>query len=98
MYSIKTIHYYFFAFFIIFIVTSPLPAWPEDRYDYPYTVEVLGEYSRENKPYARYESQRFIQGKDIVIFGSDVTINTPLLSNGGDIIIFTDHLHLSCSY
>ena len=95
MYSLKTTHYYFIVVLSILLMTNPSFTWAENRYDYPFTVEVLGEYSPDNKPYSRYADQRFIQGKDIVIFGSDVRIDTPLLSNGGDVIIFTDHLHLS---
>ena len=95
MYSSITIRNYLFIFLSIFVMIFPSLVWSEDRYDYPYTVEAFGKHTGENKPYRRYESQRFIQGKDIVIFGSEVTIETPLLSNGGDVIIFTDHLHLA---
>ncbi len=95
MYYLRSIKFYLIAILTCLSVTTPHITWSEDRIEYPFIIEALEDYSTENKPYQRYANQRFIQGKDVVIFGSEVTITTPLLSNGGDVIIFTDHLHVA---
>lgn len=72
------------------LVVSCNDGYAEIRYSYPYEVQILKDGSS-----PRYAGQERVTSNDIIIFGSDVTIDEPLLSNGGDVVIFAETLHVN---
>jgi hypothetical protein len=60
------------------------------RKDFYFSKEV---YSDETD--ASYRPFRNILGKDVIIFGNDVSIDEPILTNGGNIIIFANSVSIN---
>lgn len=73
---------------IITVVPTALAA--ASSYKYPYHIKVFF-----GSPPTRYYERDIVKAEDVVIIGGVVSIDNPLYSNGGDVVIYAGKLIIS---